>query len=153
MTSTRETNYSSDIVEYFSTIHDINRISHALVQRVFDAKQVDISSEQWKTLGIIYDSQPITPIELSRQTFKNKGAVARVLAGLEKRELIKRLPTRKQNSYQVALTDKGDEILQQAYDLGHETLAWLTKDISEPELSQAFEVLQRTLNAMTNELE
>ncbi len=139
---------TSQIVEYFSTMHDINRISHALVQRVFDRECVDVSTEQWKTMGIIYDHQPIAPIEISRKTHKNKGAVARVLSGLEKRELIRRLHGEKLNTYNVELTAKGYETLDVAYQLGNDVLTSVMTDIEEEELSQALAVLKRTLGSI-----
>lgn len=142
---------TSKVVHYFAKMHDINRLSHALVQRVYDREGVDVSTEQWKTLGIIYDNGPIAPIEISRMTHKNKGAVARVLTGLEKRELIHRIHGEKQNTYNVDLTEKGHEILDIAYELGNEALTKVMAEISEQDLDKALDVLDRTLTSITKD--
>lgn len=142
---------TSKVVHYFATMHDINRLSHALVQRVYDREGIDVSTEQWKTLGIIYDNAPIAPIEISRKTHKNKGAVARVLTGLEKRGLIHRIHGEKQNTYNVDLTDKGHEILTIAYELGNNVLTDVMADISDKDLEKTLDVLTRTLSSITRD--
>lgn len=133
------------VISFFSVMYDINRIGHAVVQRVFDKEGVDISVEQWKTLGIIFECQPIAPIEISKQTHKNKGAVARVLTGLEKRDLIKRIHGEKHNTYNVTLTEKGHAVLDVAYDLGFETLENVVSHVDKDELKKALNVLDKTL--------
>ena len=142
---------TSKVVNYFATMHDINRLSHALVQRVYDREGVDVSTEQWKTLGIIYDHGPIAPIEISRKTHKNKGAVARVLTGLEKRELIHRIHGEKQNTYNVDLTEKGHKVLDIAYELGNNVLSEVMANISAQDLDQTIDVLNRTLASITRD--
>jgi DNA-binding MarR family transcriptional regulator len=137
----------SDVVEFFALCNDVNRISHTLVQRAYDKAGVDVTTEQWQTMGVIYDLEGASTMEIARQTLKNKGAVARVLAGLEKRGLIVREYGDKANTFKLQLTDKGHEIIQLAYDIGDAELQPLVEKVKVADIKSGIKVLEAALAA------
>ena len=132
---------TSKVVEFFALLNDMNRISHALVQRAYDFNKVDITTEQWQTLGVIYDHAPISPIDISRKTLKHKGAVTRVIAGLHKRGLVIKEYGEKKNTFDLILSNAGFEALDTAYTIGDQTLSKLTEGVKEEELQSAINLL------------
>ena len=133
---------TSKVVEFFALLNDMNRISHALVQRAYDFNNIDITTEQWQTLGIIYDNAPISPIDISRKTLKNKGAVTRVIAGLQKRGLVIKEYGDKKNTFDLILSKAGFEALDAAYTIGDQTLSKLTDGGKADDLQSAIDLLK-----------
>jgi len=107
-------------VDNYSKIIDLSigylvgRLSRAIIKRLskkFQDAGFDISYEQWSVLVHLYREDGQTQQALARTAVKDKAAVTRLLNGLEKKNIVLRIPDRNdKRSNFVYLTNKAKEI-------------------------------------------
>ena len=122
-------------------------VSHGLgklLQRRFDAKGFQVSSDQWIVLVYLWARNGQTQNELAEATGKDKATLKRLIDLLEKRGLLSRLPdARDRRANRIVLTNKGracqDELIPEA----EHTLTQAYAGISEEEVAACLETLQR----------
>ena len=86
-----------------------------LVNRSFHKNDLDISYDQWMVINTIYKKQGVTQISVAEATRKEPASVSRILHLLEKKEVIERVPDRKnRRAKRLYLTPKGDDIHSKA---------------------------------------
>lgn len=92
----------------------VGRTSRAIVKRLtkkFQDAGYDISYEQWSILIHLYRKDGRTQQDLARTAVKDKAAITRLINGLEKKNIVLRIPDRNdRRSKLVYLTNKGKEI-------------------------------------------
>jgi len=92
----------------------VGRLSRAIIKRLskkFQDAGFDISYEQWSVLVHLYREDGQTQQALARTAVKDKAAVTRLLNGLEKKNIVLRIPDRNdKRSNFVYLTNKAKEI-------------------------------------------
>lgn len=86
-----------------------------VVNRSFHKNGLDISYDQWMVINAIYKKQGVTQISVSEATRKEPASVSRILALLEKKEIIERVADRaNKRAKRLYLTPHGGDIHQQA---------------------------------------
>lgn len=92
----------------------VGRLSRAIIKRLskkFQDAGIDISYEQWSLLVHLYREDGQTQQALARTAVKDKAAVTRLLNGLEKKNVVLRIPDRNdKRSNLVYLTNKAKEL-------------------------------------------
>lgn len=92
----------------------VGRLSRAIIRRLskkFQDAGIDVSYEQWSILVHLYRRDGQTQQDLARTAVKDKAAVTRLLNGLEKKNLVVRIPDQNdKRSNLVYLTNKAKEL-------------------------------------------
>lgn len=95
-----------------SALFWLNQANHALrtaIQRGFKANGADLTAEQWSILEYLWFKKEAHQTAIARATGRDKPAVTRLIASLEEKGLVKRVPVdRRTNS--VKLTASGQEL-------------------------------------------
>ncbi len=84
-----------------------------LLQKKFEREGFDVSAEQWTVLAnLFFKKDGQFQQQLADRTYKNKAAITRLIAGLEKKELVHRVEDdQDKRQKRVYLTDKGAAIM------------------------------------------
>ena len=92
----------------------VGRLSRAIIKRLskkFQDAGIDVSYEQWSILVHLYRQDGQTQQALARIAVKDKAAITRLLNGLEKKNIVLRIPDRNdKRSNLVYLTNKAKEL-------------------------------------------
>ncbi len=92
----------------------VGRLSRAIIKRLskkFQDAGIDVSYEQWSLLVHLYRRDGQTQQALARTAVKDKAAVTRLLNGLEKKNIVLRIPDQNdRRSNLVYLTNKAKEL-------------------------------------------
>ncbi len=92
----------------------VGRLSRAIIKRLskkFQDAGIDVSYEQWSILVHLYRQDGQTQQSLARTVVKDKAAITRLLNGLEKKNIVLRIPDRNdKRSNLVYLTNKAKEL-------------------------------------------
>jgi len=92
----------------------VGRLSRAIIKRLskkFQDAGIDVSYEQWSILVHLYRQDGLSQQALARIAVKNKAAVTRLLNGLEKKNIVLRIPDQNdKRSNLIYLTNKAKEL-------------------------------------------
>nr|WP_320016286.1 MarR family transcriptional regulator [uncultured Desulfobacter sp.] len=92
----------------------VGRLSRAIIKRLskkFQDAGIDVSYEQWSILVHLYRQDGQTQQALAQIAVKDKAAITRLLNGLEKKNIVLRIPDRNdKRSNLVYLTNKAKEL-------------------------------------------
>lgn len=128
----------------------VGRTSRAILKRLtkkFVEAGMDVSYEQWSILVHLYRRDGQTQQELSRTAVKDKAAVTRLLDGLEKKNMVLRIPDRvDKRSNLVYLTHKGKMLKNELIRLVEEMLTEAEEGISTQEMDQCKATLNRVFS-------
>ncbi len=114
--------------------------------RILDAHLMpeDITSTQCKVLFKISLFDCDRPSLIGKSLNVDNSAITRTLDRLAKKDLIQRLPDpNDRRSIRVALTKKGDEVVQRALPLAMNSLDELTQSLTKEELDQLHHCLKK----------
>ncbi|ASA55989.1 MarR family winged helix-turn-helix transcriptional regulator [Vibrio gazogenes] len=114
--------------------------------RILDAHLMpeDITSTQCKVLFKISLFDCDRPSLIGKSLNVDNSAITRTLDRLAKKDLIQRLPDpNDRRSIRVALTKKGDEVVQRALPLAMNSLDELTQSLTQEELDQLHHCLKK----------
>ncbi len=132
-----------DIEASFGSI--VRRADGALIQRLnqhFRRSGHDITTEQYRLLVTLWNRDGRTQQELARVTGKNKTNITRLIHGLEKRNLVVRVPDRSdQRIKRIHLTPKGRDLPGALVKLARKTLREALGGVPEADIETARKVL------------
>jgi len=108
---------------------------------------IDIPHSQYIVLKILNDEDGISQHELSVRTFKDEAAVKRTLDILEKKGLVKRVPTntRKNN---IVLTEEGRALMPRICDCVKKSKQTALSGITDAEYNIFVNILERIYENM-----
>ncbi len=119
----------------------INRLSH----NFYNAGH-DITVEQWRVLVNLWNREGRTQSELAEAAHKDKTGITRIINGMEKRDLVVRIPDRADGrTKRIYLTRKGKEVQQALVRFARKTLEEALEGISEEEAEFCKGVLRRVI--------
>lgn len=103
---------------------------------------IDIPHSQYVILEILYDEDGISQQELSIKTSKDEAAIKRTLDILEKKGVVKRVPTNtRKNS--IVLTEKGRELMPKMRGCVREAKNAALSGITDDEYNKFVDILER----------
>lgn len=118
----------------------VGRLSRAIIKRLskkFQDAGIDVSYEQWSILVHLYRQDGQTQQALARIAVKDKAAVTRLLNGLEKKNIVLRIPDRNdKRSNFIYLTNKAKELKPRLIGFVEEMLAEAGQGIDPDEMSR-----------------
>ena len=125
------------------------RLSRAMtgdLQARFDAAGLGVSVEQWRILVELRRNDGLTQAELGRRLGQEKTGVSRLVAHLERKRLVTRLPDLRDGRVRMVwLTAPGRDVLAGSLHLASLTLDRAQTGIGEAELVACKDTLARIL--------
>ena len=105
-------------------------------------KQYDLTTAQFDVLLQISLAQPITQSELAKKVTVTEGGISRMLTRLEQEDMITR--TKQWKTNYIALTDKGQKLLDNAFDAQIQFQSAFFDDVlSRDEQKQLYDLISR----------
>lgn len=142
-----------DIEASFGSI--VRRADGALIQRLnqhFRRSGEDITTEQYRILVTLWNRDGRTQMELARLTGKNKTNITRLIHGLEKRNLVVRVPDRSdQRVNRIHLTPRGRELPRALVKLARKTLREALRGVSKADIETSRRVLFQVIENLERE--
>ncbi len=118
----------------------VGRLSRAIIKRLskkFQDAGMDVSYEQWSILVHLYRQDGQTQQSLARSVVKDKAAITRLLNGLEKKNIVLRVPDRTdKRSNLIYLTNKAKELRPYLVGFVEEMLNEAEQGIDPEEMAQ-----------------
>ena len=125
----------------------VGRAGRALANRLnqnFEKAGYNVTCEQWAVLMNLWQKNGQSQKDLSGQTCKDKTSITRLIDGMEKRNLVVRIPDKKDARQKfIYLTNKGEELQQELLQLVKKTLTEAQEGIKDSELKICKDVLRR----------
>lgn len=122
-----------------------------LFERNFEAYGMNLDTEEWMIMNVLWHQEGISQIEISHQTTIDTATLYRKLNVMQKKGLIKRKVNDKDGrSNQVYVMEKGWDIKEKANFVANKTLKVALRGLTQEELVTSQEVL-RTVYANSSE--
>jgi len=127
----------------------VYRAGRALVNglsKSFTAAGYDVTVEQWRVMVNLWKRDGQTQQELSQATGKKKTSITRLIHGMEKRNLVVRVPDKNDRRHNlIYLTHKGKQLQNDLMALAQHNLAIAQTGIAPRDLEQCKKVLSRVI--------
>ena len=125
----------------------VGRTSRSIIKRLtnkFSEAGIDVSYEQWSILVHLYRKDGQTQQELANIAVKDKAAITRLLNGLEKKNIVLRIPDRNdKRSKLVYMTHKAKAFRADLIAVVEELLEEAEQQISSEEMAQCKTTLNK----------
>jgi DNA-binding MarR family transcriptional regulator len=120
------------------------------LQKKFNAAGVNLTIEQWSVLYHLWKKDGMSQQELCNATFRDKPSITRLVDNLERLDLVKRVPDKKDRRINNVFLTKGAEPLEnQTLHLAEETLNEALAGVSQEEIEMCKEVLQKVYDNLS----
>lgn len=120
--------------------------------RCFAAAGLEVTAEQWGIMVLLWDSPGLAQHELAQSLDLEKSTISRVLALMERRGLVQRLPDPADGrGKQVRLTAKGLALRQPCAQVAQAVLTRAQEGIRPAEMELCRDVLRRMHANLTSE--
>ncbi len=127
----------------------VNRAARALVNgltKKFSAAGCDVTVEQWRVLLNLWERDGRTQQELSQATGKKKTSITRLINGMEKRNLVVRVPDQSDRRHNlIYLTHKGRALEERLLALAMQNMKRAQTGIAPQDLAVCKAVLRRVI--------
>jgi len=135
----------------FATL--LNKTTRALstqLQSNFTNAELDVTSEQWMILLLLWQEDGRSPYQIADIIGKDRAAITRLLDGLERRNLVVRIPD-KSNGRQklVYLTSQGKKIKDKLIPLGVANIKRAQSGLTREEIENCKAVLRKLYSNLT----
>ena len=125
---------------------NVSKVMRARLNRQFQQAGHDVTTEQWKILVQLWMQDGQNQQELSEKTEKNKVSTTHLIDGLEKRNLVVRIPDQNDRRVKrIFLTAKGKELQVALTDIARENNEYALQGISPEDLEKCKSVLRQML--------
>jgi DNA-binding MarR family transcriptional regulator len=136
----------------FATL--LNKTTRALatrLQQTFASAGIDVTSEQWMILLILWQEDGRSPRQIAEIIGKDKAAVTRLVDGLEKRNLVVRVAdTTDLRQKHVQLTPQGKAMEEKLIPLGIINMEKAQAGLTPGEVEVCKTVLQKLYKNLTS---
>ena len=125
-----------------SIIYVVGSLVRGLSSQTFTDKMIGITPEQYLILLLIIENEGVYQRQICEITLKDRANVARIVDILLKKDLIKKITdSNGRRIFKIIATQKGKDLIQSIAPLDLELRSFITRDITEEELS----ITKRTL--------
>jgi len=135
----------------FATL--LNKTTRALstrLQNTFTSAGIDVTSEQWMILLLLWQEDDRFPWQIAEVIGKDKAAVTRLIDGLEKRKLVVRVPsTTDLRQKHIRLTTQGRAMEEQLIPLGISNMQKAVEGLGSEEIAICKAVLRKLYSNLT----
>ena len=131
----------------------IGRTSHAILnnlQKKFREEGYNITVEQWQVLINLNNSNDQFHQQLAENTFKEKSTITRLLDGLEKKNLIKRVADKNdRRQKRIRITPEGKKLLKNLRPFALEVQSRALNEIDPEQLKICQDILLKIYSNVT----
>lgn len=131
----------------------IGRAGRAMANRLnqnFEKAGFDVTCEQWAVLMNLWHKNGQSQKDLAGVTCKDKTSITRLIDGIEKRNLVVRIPDKKDGRQKlIYLTNKGKEFQQKLLQLVKKTLGEAQGSINIQDLETCKSVLKQVVRNLS----
>jgi len=131
----------------------IGRTSHAILnklQKKFREEGHNITVEQWQVLVNLNNSNDQFHQQLAENTFKEKSTITRLLDGLEKKNLIKRVADKNdRRQKRIRITPEGKKLLKNLRPFALEVQSRALNEIDPEQLKICQDILLKIYSNVT----
>jgi DNA-binding MarR family transcriptional regulator len=135
----------------------IGRTSHAILnklQKRFREEGHSITVEQWQLLINLNNTNDQYHQQLAENTFKEKSTTSRILDGIEKKALVKRVAdTADRRQKRIQITAKGRTLLEKVKPLALDVQSRALKGLDRERLEVCQDILMKIYGNVTAEQE
>ena len=128
----------------------IGRTSHAILnnlQKKFREEGCNITVEQWQVLINLNNTNDQVHQQLAENTFKEKSTITRLLDGLEKKNMIKRVAdTLDRRQKRIRITSRGKSLLNKLKPFALEVQSRALNDIDQKQMKICQDILLKIYN-------
>lgn len=119
-----------------------SKVSKQYSQKEFNKLKLGITVEQWVILKIVSESSNISQKELATKSYRDTASITRTIDLLEKKEFLLResIPNNRR-TYNIRLTKKGKDFIEQNLELIKSHRKNSIKDLTNDELDMLSSVL------------
>lgn len=132
----------------------VGRAGRAMANRLnhnFEAAGYDVTCEQWGVLMNLWQKNGQSQKDLAGVTCKDKTSITRLIHGLEKRNLVVRVPDGSDGRQKlIYLTNKGKAFQQELLQLVQKTLAQAQEGIQNRDLENCKKVLRQVVSNLVS---
>ncbi len=137
--------------------YQINRLARDLsmyLQRKFSRAGFEITAPQWAVLNRLWEEEGLHQSELADRVVRDRHNMARIIAAMEKRGLIRREPdARDKRLLRVFLTRQGRELQVKLVPLAKEAVASAFSSVSRQDVEALSRLYDRVLANLAKESE
>lgn len=113
------------------------------LQKNFKQKGIDITIEQWSILYHLWKEDGLSQQQLCEATFRDKPSVTRLVDNLERQNVVKRMPDKKdRRKNKIFLTDEGRALQNKTMAQANTTLNEALAHVPDAHVEVAKAVLQ-----------
>jgi len=130
-----------------------SKLMHEYITDVFHSNNIPITKQQWVILKILVENpKGIIQNKLAFITCRNKASLTRLINGMEKNELVKRIQSKEDSRKNiVSLTETGSELFSKTKPLMLESILKIQDGISENEMKSFIQILTKIQNNLKNQ--
>lgn len=125
---------------------------HKRLNRSFQAKDFDITFEQWSILIYLFNCDGKSQNEIAEKTIRDKVSVTKIIDNLEKNNLVLRTSDEKDRRVKrIFLTESGKKIVPKLKKIATQTLEDAFKGVSKNDVDSFKTVLSLIVENLTGE--
>ena len=126
------------------------RLTANRLNQNFEKAGQNVTCEQWAVLMNLWCKNGQCQKELTEVSYKDKASIARLIDGLERRNLVVRIPDKQDGRQKlIYLTSKGKELQQELLGLVQKTLLEAQEGIKESDLTACKKVLSQVFRNLS----
>ncbi|QIB64593.1 MarR family winged helix-turn-helix transcriptional regulator [Kineobactrum salinum] len=114
---------------------------------VSNVKRFGVKTREWRVLGCLMQAGPATASDIVRLIQQDKGSVSRAITGLEREDLVGKIPNyAHKNSPYIWLTNKGRKLVDRIYPVFIEQAELFTDGLTDKEKRELCRLLDKLKN-------
>ena len=120
------------------------------LQKNFRNAGLEITIEQWSILYHLWKEDCLSQQELCNRTFRDKPSITRLIDNLEKKEMVKRMPSKTDRRINlVCLTEAAKQIQNLTIDLANQTMSEALVGVKKEDIEIVKIVFQKVYDNLT----
>lgn len=113
-------------------------------QDVFKSNNIALSKKQWIVLKVLNEKDGQAQNELAFVTNRDKTTLTRLLSGMEKKNLVARIPSKTDKRINhIYITKNGIQIFEKTLPLIQKLISEIEQPLTEKEIEQTIKTLQK----------
>ena len=111
------------------------------------ANKMHLSKQQWIVLKVLFNEDGKPQNDLAFITNRDKGSLARLLNTMESKNLVARIPSKKDRRInEIYLTKHGEQVLVESFPVFEEIINELEQGLNDTQIKTVVDVLKKVQN-------
>ena len=123
------------------------KMIESFLNAAFQEQSLDLTTKQWVLLKVLVDNDGDIQNNLAKMTNRNKGSITRLIATMEDKNLVARIPDPEdQRLNRIYVTKNGHQIFKDSNPIIIESFNQLQEGIGQDEVELLIEILKKVQN-------